>query len=133
VLFPPGTIDLRPEGAAVLDQISGIIGPMPNELRVEGHTDNVPPEGDVARDNWDLSVLRAVSCVEYLTTVHQIQPARLSAVGYGEHRPLGDNDTLDGRRQNRRVDFLIVERNIMDLQQPAPEGTESNPFTVTEP
>jgi chemotaxis protein MotB len=135
VLFPPGTIELRPEGAAILDEIAAIVGPLPNETRVEGHTDNVAPEGDVARDNWDLSVLRAVSCVEYLTTVHQIEPARMSAAGYGEFRPLGDNTTIEGRRQNRRVDFLIVERNIMSLQQEAPEEVPTEPslFTVTEP
>jgi chemotaxis protein MotB len=132
VLYPPGDTQLRPEGAAVLDQIAAIVGPLPNELRVEGHTDNVPPEGGVLRDNWDLSVLRAVSCVEYLTGVHSIAPERMSAVGYGEFRPRGDNTTLDGRRLNRRVDFLIVERNIMNLQT-QPDVPAESPFVVTEP
>jgi chemotaxis protein MotB len=111
VLFPPGESALRPEGQRVLDELANIIGPLPNQVRVEGNTDNVQPPEGVALDNWELSALRSVATVRYLTDMQQIAPERLAAVGYGQFRPRGDNATLDGRRQNRRVDFVIIQRD----------------------
>lgn len=107
-LFPPGQAQLRPDAVRILDGLADIIGPLPNEVRVEGHTDNVPPPDGSFPDNWELSVARAVTTVRYLSDMAGISPARLAAVGYGEHRPRADNDTLEGRRKNRRVDFVIV-------------------------
>lgn len=115
VLFPPGDAQLRPEGLKVLDQLAGILAQLPNEVRVEGHTDNVQPPEISAADNWELSAKRAVVTVRYLTTIKDLPPERFSAVGYGQYRPRGDNNTLDGRRKNRRVDFVIVQRDPNDL------------------
>lgn len=126
VLFPPGDATLRPDGLRVLDALATVIGPLPNQVRVEGHTDNVTPTGGEISDNWTLSVLRSVAVVEYLTDVHSIVPERLAAAGYGQYRPIGDNETVEGRRLNRRVDFMIIEREIMDF-------STFNPGVVSEP
>lgn len=109
LLFAPSDAQLRPEAARLLDGLAAIIGPLPTEVRIEGHTDNVPPAGDRYPDNWTLSVLRAVAAVRYLTDRQGVPPERLSAVGHGPYRPVADNGTLEGRRQNRRVDFVIVQ------------------------
>jgi chemotaxis protein MotB len=114
VLFAPGDTQLRPDGKKLLDGLAQVIAPLPNEVRIEGHTDDVQPDGTTV-DNWQLSVLRAVSAVEYLTGLQNIAPERMAAVGYGQYRPRADNSTLDGRRQNRSVDVLIVQHDVQGL------------------
>ncbi len=108
VLFPPGQAELRPEAQRVLDGIAAIIEPLPNPIRIEGHTDNTPPPPGTYPDNWELSAMRAVNTVRYLTDVAGLSPQRLSAAGYGEFRPRASNETLEGRRKNRRVDIVLV-------------------------
>jgi len=108
VLFPPGQAELRPEAQRVLDGIAAIVEPLPNPVRVEGHTDNTPPPSGTYPDNWELSAMRAVNTVRYLTDVAGLSPQRLSATGYGEFRPRASNDTLEGRRKNRRVDIVLL-------------------------
>lgn len=112
VLFPPGSAELRPEALRVLDNVADIIGPLPNEIRVEGHTDTTPPDPLEYSSNWELSSERAVNVVRYLTEWADINPQRISAVGYGEHRPRATGDTLEDRRENRRVSFVIVAPRI---------------------
>jgi OOP family OmpA-OmpF porin len=71
---------------------------------IEGHTDNVgTPE-----DNRELSQRRAASVVNYLVDSFQISPSRLTAVGYGDTRPVADNRTEEGKRLNRRIDAVIA-------------------------
>ncbi len=113
VLFPPGQAELRPEAQRVLDGIAAILQPLPNHVRIEGHTDNTPPPSGPYPDNWELSAMRAVNTVRYLTLVAGLPPERLSAVGYGEFRPRAPNDTVEGRRKNRRVDIVIVQPAIV--------------------
>ncbi|MBX6342675.1 MAG: OmpA family protein, partial [Thermomicrobiaceae bacterium] len=119
VLFAPGQADLRPGATRVLDAIADVIGPLPNQVRVEGHTDNVPPADPRYPDNWQLSALRAVNTVRYLTDVRGVAAQRLAAVGYGQYRPRADNDTIEGRRRNRRVDFVILQPSILGSGMPA--------------
>ncbi|MCX7622812.1 MAG: flagellar motor protein MotB [Thermomicrobium sp.] len=109
VLFPPGQAELRPEAQRVLDGIAAIVEPLPNAIRVEGHTDNTPPPSAAYPDNWELSAMRAVNTVRYLTDVAGLPPERLSAAGYGEFRPRASNETVEGRRKNRRVDIVILQ------------------------
>ena len=68
-------------------------------VEIEGHTDNVGSEAY----NLDLSKRRAESVKNYLVENLGIDPARLSAAGYGFSRPIADNNTREGRAQNRRV------------------------------
>lgn len=71
---------------------------------IEGHTDSV----GTTEHNMKLSQRRAESVVTYLAETYQIAPGRLTAVGYGEARPLADNATQEGKRQNRRIGALIL-------------------------
>jgi chemotaxis protein MotB len=80
----------------------------PNFIRIEGHTDNVPINTPRFPSNWELSVARATSVVQYLISRHNFPPERLSATGYGEYRPKASNATAEGRQKNRRVDFVIL-------------------------
>ncbi|HZI37458.1 MAG TPA: flagellar motor protein MotB, partial [Acidimicrobiia bacterium] len=107
VLFEPGQADLRHEGREVVDKLAAAIGRLPNKLAVEGHTDNVPISGRYA-SNWELSTARATTVLRELIERHGISPSRLSAAGYADERPLGTNDTVDGRAANRRVELVVL-------------------------
>ena len=108
VLFNFGRAAINPAGFALLDQIAAVLSKMPYAVRVEGHTDNVPIQTRRFPSNWELSVARAVNVVKYFAEVSNIDPKRLSAVGYGESRPVASNDTPPNRAKNRRVEILLL-------------------------
>ena len=107
VMFSSGSVQLSGGGTQLLDKVAAVIGQYPDrEIRVEGHTDNVGIAlefQDMFRSNWELSTARATSVVHYLRRKHSVSPDRMAAVGYGEHRPISDNTTPEGRSKNRRV------------------------------
>lgn len=109
--FISGSADLTAEGMAALTQIAEIIRNTTNtsnDIRVEGHTDDIPPGSDRFPTNWELSTLRAVSVVRFLENAG-ISPDRLGAYGYSDSRPLQPNDSELGRRENRRVELIILQ------------------------
>jgi len=108
LFFNFGKADINSSGFALLDKLAVLIRNLPGSVRVEGHTDNVPIHTRRFPSNWELSIARAVSVVKYLTEVGKINPARLSAVGYGESRPLAPNDSPAHRAKNRRVEIVLV-------------------------
>jgi chemotaxis protein MotB len=107
VLFDSGRADLRLEGLDLLDALAARLSDMPNEIRVEGHTDNVPIATPLYPSNWELSSARATTVARYLSE-HGVAPVRLMAAGFGDNRPVAPNDTREGRARNRRVDIVIV-------------------------
>jgi chemotaxis protein MotB len=108
VLFDFGKAAINPAGFVFLDKIADVLDKIQYAVRVEGHTDNVPIQTRRFPSNWELSVARAVSVVKYFVEVSNIDPQRLSAVGYGESRPVAENDTLFNRAKNRRVEILLL-------------------------
>lgn len=108
ILFEPGSATLKDEGLDVLKKLEGLIGNFKNDLVVEGYTDDVPMSSPKFPTNWELSTARAVSVVRYLSEMEGVEPERLSAVGYGEYRPIKPNDSAENRASNRRVNILII-------------------------
>jgi len=108
VLFDLGESELKPSAIPVLQQLAGLLKDIPNAVLVEGHTDDRPIVGGKFRSNWELSSARAFSVIRYFIEEENIKPERLSAVGYGEHRPLYPNDTEENRAKNRRIEINIV-------------------------
>jgi chemotaxis protein MotB len=106
-LFESGRAELRPDAAPLLDGVIAHLRTLPNEVRVSGHTDNVPIETPLFASNWELSTARATAIVKYFTGAG-IAAERLGAVGYGEFRPVAPNDTRANRAKNRRAELLIV-------------------------
>jgi chemotaxis protein MotB len=106
-LFESGRADIRPDAVPLLDGIAAYLRLLPNEVRVSGHTDNVPIETPLYASNWELSSARAIAVVKYLTAAG-ITAERLGAVGFGEFRPLVPNDTRANRAKNRRAELLIL-------------------------
>lgn len=108
VLFDLGESELKPFAIPVLQQIARLVKDIPNAVLVEGHTDDRPITGGKLRSNWELSAARAFGVIRYFIEEENIKPERLSAVGYGEYRPLYPNDTEENRAKNRRIEINIV-------------------------
>ena len=106
--FDPGSAFMKPKALEILDRIAEKLRILPASIRVEGHTDSTPIHTAQFPSNWELSTARSNHVLQYLLANAQIQPMRLSAAGYAEHRPIGDNATPDGRSANRRVDLVIL-------------------------
>ncbi|MBI4226988.1 MAG: flagellar motor protein MotB, partial [Candidatus Omnitrophica bacterium] len=75
---------------------------------IEGHTDNEPIKASGWKSNWELSTARATSVLHYLVDNKGVSPERVSAIGYGEYRPVISNATAEGRQQNRRVEVVVL-------------------------
>jgi chemotaxis protein MotB len=116
ILFDSGKADIKPEAAEVLRKVAGIIRSVPNQIIVEGHTDNVPINTPRYPSNWELSVDRAVRVVRFLIANYHIAPERFLATGYGEYHPVADNSTVEGRARNRRVNIVISNVNLRDKE-----------------
>lgn len=106
MLFPSGSARLSRDAVSVLRDLSSVLASLPNQIQVEGNTDNRPIHTDEFPSNWELSAARAASVVHLITRMG-IAPDRLSAVGYGEHRPVASNNTEEGRQKNRRVTLIV--------------------------
>lgn len=107
ILFPTGSAALDVHARDTLASLAGVLRDVPNSVRVEGHTDNVPIATATFPSNWELSAGRAASVV-HLFADQGLQPSRLAMVGYGQFRPREDNDSAQGRNRNRRVMVIIL-------------------------
>jgi len=109
ILFRSGKAFLNIGATPVLKKIAKIVKDLPNEVNVEGFTDNIPITTAAFPSNWVLSAARAASVVS-LFTQSGVDPERLAAIGYGEFKPIAPNTTRVGRDKNRRVAILILNR-----------------------
>jgi chemotaxis protein MotB len=107
-IFDSGSDVIKPEGKVLLDTIATSLVTLGNQIRVEGHTDNVPIRNSRFPSNWDLSTARATVVVSRLITGFGLPPELLSAAGYAEYRPAATNDTDEGKARNRRVDIVVL-------------------------
>lgn len=117
VLFDLGSADIGAEGQKQLLELSTalreISDSIPTDidwvLQVSGHTDDLPINTPLYRDNWDLSSARAISVVRYLILAG-VDPDRLSATGFGEFQPIDNRDNDAARARNRRIELKLTQR-----------------------
>lgn len=109
IVFPSGSAELKKSSKIVLQQLAAIIKKLPNDIRIEGHTDNIPISTQQFPSNWHLSVARALNTAYYLMVEQGLSPEKLSIVGNSEYKPLETNETVLGRASNRRVDIVIIK------------------------
>lgn len=107
ILFPSGVAALSPQATPVLERIAAILAPLPNAIRIEGYTDDVPIHTAAFPSNWELSAARAAS-VARLFAEHSVDPRRLGVIGWSQYRPAADNATVQGRNRNRRVQIVVL-------------------------
>lgn len=114
--FDSGSATLRANSMATFDRIGSVLASVRSNLRIEGHTDNVPIHTPQFQSNWELSTARATEIIRLFLTREGIGPERLSAAGYAEFHPIAGNSSEDGRRLNRRVDIVIVAPHEIALE-----------------
>ncbi len=125
VLFKSGQRYLQPEAAPILKKVAEMIRPLPLNLKIEGHTDNLGDE----MNNWDLSVNRAVMVLRFLAKNQLVPLSRMSATGYGSQKPLFPNTSERERALNRRVEFVLESQG--DPNQELPyllDAKDQSPF-----
>ena len=125
--FDSGAATPRPEALATLRQIAASLSRTPYDLRVEGHTDNVPIHTDTFDSNWELSSARATRIARLFLELRSIPADRLSAAGYAEFHPVASNATPEGRALNRRVDLVVLPRTKIDFSIPT-TGHSTGPW-----
>lgn len=133
LFFAPGSATIKSEAKGVLHKVGMILREIDNFVRIEGHTDNspVPPvsptEGRNYETNWELSGARSINVLKYLSQEERVKSKQLSAVAFGQYRPIDDNNVPEGRAYNRRVDIVILtekgveESKNKDISRPLPD------------
>lgn len=109
--FESGQAQIKPSAYELINTIAESLTHYNNPLRMEGHTDNVPINSAQFPSNWELSTARAINGIKYLIKHFDVEPDKISAVGYAEFRPLADNSSSEGRAKNRRVDLVMLSED----------------------
>ena len=122
LLFSPASAILSEKAKPFLLKLGTLLATLPNEIRVEGHTDNIPVTSGEFPTNWELSTARATAVLRFLMDEAGVKPERVYAAGFGDTRPIADNGTPEGRAHNRRADIVIIYP-----QQGAPASPDAPP------
>ncbi len=119
VLFDSGKAQVKPAGLKVLKRVGDILaGVKDKQIRIEGHTDNVPIGPRLKEQfptNWELSTARATSVVRYLIEEGGVERGTISAIGYADTRPVAGNDTEEGQAANRRIEIVLYPKNLSEI------------------
>jgi chemotaxis protein MotB len=107
-LFDVGVADISPQAIPLLKKVGDIIRRTIFDIRIEGHTDDLPIQTVRFPSNWELSTARAVNVLRYFIEIGGISTSRLSAIGCGQFQPLVPNDRNEHRSQNRRVAIVFL-------------------------
>ncbi len=128
ILFDSGKAEVKGSAYPILDKLSDVVVKKvaDKNVGVSGHTDNEPITYSGWKSNWELSTARATNVLHYMVG-KGVLPEKLSATGYGEHRPVASNDTVEGRSKNRRVEILILpefakKKEALDTGSQGDEG-----------
>ncbi|MCO7176418.1 flagellar motor protein MotB [Sporolactobacillus kofuensis] len=113
ILFDIGKANLKGNAKSILGRIGTILNSVPNDVSVEGHTDNTPylDKHSKIHSNWELSGLRAQNVMDYLIKKDGLSPKRMHFVGYGEYHPIVKNDSPENKAKNRRVNIVVLREN----------------------
>ncbi len=115
-LFDVGVANISPQAVPLLQKVGDIIARTNFEVRIEGHSDNLPIKTAQFPSNWELSTARAVNVLRFFLETGRISSQRMSAVGFGEFQPMVPNDSIEHRAQNRRVEIIFLHSD----QKPNP-------------
>src|SRR5271156_493674 len=117
--FDSGEARLMPGAGDKIRRIAEVLMQYGLDMRVEGHTDNIPIHNAQFASNWDLSTARAMAVAMMLLNESSVDPRRMSIAGYAEYHPAASNDTPEGRRANRRVDIVVVSTSTPEQAKAA--------------
>jgi len=137
ILFEPGKDVLKPEGDAAVKKVGSIINAQAagSDVIVEGNTDNDPIKYSGWKSNWELSSARALSVLHAISEKGGVKAEKLGFGGYGQYRPVASNATPEGKKQNRRVDIIVVPASMSKapaaIQEPASQAASAAPEVVS--
>lgn len=117
LLFSSGSADLKPGSQEILSEVATVLKDIPNNIRIEGHTDNVPISNSEFASNWELSAARASRVLRFLAEQGGLPAPKLSLAGFADTHPVADNSTAEGRALNRRAEIVIVYPTQEELQR----------------
>lgn len=120
--FDSGKTEIRPRLKPLLLKVAAILKTSAGDISIAGHTDNVPIRKGPFKTNLRLSAARASAVAEFFIANARIDPKRISTMGFGEYRPIGSNETAEGRQKNRRVEIILG--NIPHREQFSPALSE---------
>jgi chemotaxis protein MotB len=124
--FDSGSAMYKATSAPTIERIAQRLKAVPNDLRIEGHTDNVPIHSVQFATNWELSTARATNIARLLIEQYHYDPGKLSAAGYAQYRPFDSNSDEIGRARNRRVDIVVLPIVVSGKGRPLPvKGNQS--------
>jgi len=130
--FTSGSATPHAATLPILREIAATLSRTPYDLRIEGHTDNVPIHNAEFDSNWELSSARATRLARIFLSTGDIAPERLAAAGYAEFHPVATNETAVGRAENRRVDLVVKPRTTTDLSMPEGDSRNINWQKITQ-
>jgi chemotaxis protein MotB len=107
-LFDSGDDSVKPSALPIIRKVANVLTQLTNQIRLEGHTDNVPIHNERFRSNWELSSARSIAILQLLTQEFRIPMTRMAVSGYADVAPVASNSTDEGRMKNRRVDVVIL-------------------------
>jgi chemotaxis protein MotB len=119
--FPSGGDEIAPASFESLAKIATTIRDLPNQIRLEGHTDSVPIHNAHFRSNWELSAARSIAMLELFCTRYDLPRNRFAIAGYADTSPVESNDTPQGRGHNRRVDLVILNQSVVVGKESPPQ------------
>jgi len=117
-LFDSGSASIQPVAYELLAKIAEVLLPFGNPISFEGHTDNIPMRSATFQSNWELSTARATNLAHHFLDRYGFTPEKVSVTGYGEYRPVANNSTEEGRKQNRRVDIVLLGATDGEIEEP---------------
>ena len=116
ILFDPGEAEILPSALPFLTKVGNLLAQIDNDIKVEGHTDDIPMSSFRYPSNWELSGARAGSVVRFLVDENSLNERRFSISGYSDTEPIVPNDNANNRSKNRRVELVILEKNIPESE-----------------
>jgi chemotaxis protein MotB len=136
VLFPSGSATLSREGELSIMEVAVILRQFPDRrFMVAGHTDNQAVKEATYKDNWELSMARALVVARFMIEA-KMKPENMVAAGYGEFDPIAKNATPEGRRENRRIEIILLPdlselpmlpEDMAQAAQPKPDKQAAQP------
>jgi chemotaxis protein MotB len=126
--YESGSAMLRPSAMNAIDRLASVVVPRAENLRIEGHTDNLPIHTAQYPSNWELSTARSTELVKLFVLRYHVMPSRLSAAGYAEFHPVNDNSSAENRARNRRIDVVILNPVLNEKSSILSPGPAVNPL-----
>ena len=108
LLFDTASAEIKPQSKKTLDKIANVLTKNKKQIRIEGHSDNIPIKNSKYESNWELSSARASKIANYLIEVKKMDKYRFTVSGLADTKPIGKNSSTEGRSKNRRVDIIVV-------------------------